>query len=184
MADRGGWAAGYGFSLEQQSLRRSVTELGDPSLLAPLLKRLSSPPSPFTIGVLGASVAQNGGCVSQSGKRCMAFRGARPLQMMYGGKQPHKGFAVRLLELLNSSAPDPDHRLINAALDGTPAQAKRLLQATPLPSSHAALLAKLISPLRAASHASLPHPTPAELQAPLHLSAIHQPPLHLTPPTL
>ena len=33
----------------------------------------------------------------------MAYRGVRPLGMMYGERRPHKGFAVRLFELLNET---------------------------------------------------------------------------------
>ena len=111
----------HNFTLNSLALQRSLTSFGDPLLLHSLLHNLRSH-RPITIGVLGASVAQNGGCITQPGKRCMAFRGARPLPMMYGGKRPHKGFAVRLFDMINRTWPHPQHQLVNAALDGTPAQ--------------------------------------------------------------
>ena len=92
----------HNYTLDQAALERSLTHLGDPRLLQPLFQRLQAG-RPVTVGVLGASVAQNGGCTSQPGKRCMAFRGLKPLHRMWGERAPHKGFAVRLLELLNST---------------------------------------------------------------------------------
>ena len=113
--------APHHYTLDATALQRSLSHQGDPSLLAPLASRLREG-QPVTIGVLGASVAQNGGCLTQPGKRCMAFRGVRPLPMAYGGKRPHKGFAVRLFDLLNRTSSHANHTLVNAALDGTPAQ--------------------------------------------------------------
>ena len=111
----------HNYTLDVDARQRSLTNLGDPLFLRPLLHSLRSH-QPVTIGVLGASVAQNGGCLTQPGKRCMLHRGKRLHNMMYGEKKPHKGFAVGLFEMMNRTWPHPHHRLVNAALDGTPAQ--------------------------------------------------------------
>jgi len=113
--------AAYNFTLPKSDLLRSISHEGDPRWLTALAMRLRKGDA-VSIGVLGASVAQNGGCLTQPGKRCMAYRGARALSMMYGGRRPHKGFAVRLFELINATWPHREHTLVNAALDGTPAQ--------------------------------------------------------------
>ena len=90
---------------------RGVRLLGHPLALDGLFSRLHAG-RPITMGVLGASVGQNGGCLSQPGKRCMGFRGV--------GDTP-TGFAVRVLRHINRTFPG-DHRIINAALDGTGAE--------------------------------------------------------------
>jgi hypothetical protein len=89
------------------ALNRSLTHLGSArTLLSRLEARL-----PVTIGVIGASVAQEGGCF-QEHRRCAAYNG---LQKGFA-----KGFAVRFLEHLNATWPHPQHSLTNGALDATP----------------------------------------------------------------
>jgi hypothetical protein len=94
--------------LTETTLDRGVRMLGFPYALHPLFSQLQAG-KPITIAVLGASVGQNGGCLHQQGKRCMEFRGK--------GHTP-VGFAVRLLRYINQTWP-ADHRINNAALDGT-----------------------------------------------------------------
>ena len=97
--------------LSNSTLDRSVRALGAPSSLDPLFTRLVLG-LPILMGVVGASVAQNAGCLEQPGKRCQFYNG-KP------GKGP-KGWAIRLFEHINATFPHAGHRLYNAALDATP----------------------------------------------------------------
>jgi hypothetical protein len=110
-------------SLDHASLDRSVVVAGDVSTWAPLFERLEAK-LPIVLGVFGASVAQNGGCLDQPHKRCIRYDGVHRTFMRWGEPhiRPFKGFAVRLLEHLNSSWPHPAHQINNSALDATPAQ--------------------------------------------------------------
>jgi hypothetical protein len=74
-----------------------------------------------TIVILGASVAENSGCLSQPGKRCMGNRGVEPVRMVWGEPRvrPFKGFAVRLFEWINATWPHPQHQLFNAGRDAS-----------------------------------------------------------------
>ena len=112
---------GHNYSLDTLALARSLVHLGDTGSLRRLRTDLDAG-SPLTIGVIGASVAQNGGCINQPGQRCMAYNGQTAMKFPWGERRPHKGFAVRLLELVNATWPHARHRLVNAAHDGTPAQ--------------------------------------------------------------
>ena len=62
----------------------------------------------ISIGVLGASVAQQGGCLDQPGERCMLYS--------------RKGYFVRLLRYINATWPHPLNALHNGAIDAAPAQ--------------------------------------------------------------
>jgi len=96
--------------LSKTTLDRSIRVLGKHATVDPLFRRLTAG-LPITIGVLGASVGQNAGCLSQPGKRCMHFSGV-------GGRAT--GWAVRLLQHINASFPHHGHRIDNAAKDATP----------------------------------------------------------------
>ena len=98
-------------ALPLHTLDRGVRLLGHPISLDRLFAQLHAG-KPITIGVLGASVAQNGGCLDQTGKRCMVYRGAA---------NTPAGFAVRMLRHINRTWPG-DHRINNMALDGTGAE--------------------------------------------------------------
>ena len=104
-------ASNDGIVLSNSTLDRSVRALGAPSSLDPLFTRLVLG-LPIMMGVLGASVAQNAGCLEQPAKRCQFYNG-KP------GKGP-KGWAIRLFEHINATFPHAGHRLYNAALDATP----------------------------------------------------------------
>ena len=95
--------------LSEATLDRGVRLLGTPQALHGLFNRLHAGKG-ITIGVLGASVAQNAGCLDQPGKRCMGYRGIRNTPV---------GFAIRLLRHINHTWPAADHRINNSALDGT-----------------------------------------------------------------
>ena len=92
------------------TLDRGIRLLGQPSAYDGLFRRLYAS-KPITIAVLGASVGQNAGCLTQPGKRCMLYGGERGV-----------GFAVRLLQEINGTWPHQEHRIVNAALDGTGAE--------------------------------------------------------------
>ena len=113
---------GHNYSLDTLALARSLVHLGDTGGSLRRLRTDLDAGSPLTIGVIGASVAQNGGCINQPGQRCMAYNGQVVMKHPWGERRPHKGFAVRLLELVNATWPHAGHRLVNAAHDGTPAQ--------------------------------------------------------------
>lgn len=99
--------------LDAEALNRSLTYAGTSSAWHGLFSRLEAG-RPVTVGVLGASVAQNGGCLSQPGKRCMAYAGRQPGQKL--------GWAVGLFDWLNQSWPHPEHVLANGATDATAMQ--------------------------------------------------------------
>lgn len=89
-------------------LDHSIQLLGQAQALDHLFGPLEAG-EPIVLGILGASVAQNGGCLDQPRKRCMHFSGRRG--------SIGKGWAVRLLEHINRSWPHADHRINNSALD-------------------------------------------------------------------
>ena len=110
--------APYSFTLEQ-----TARELGLPAGLGRaegFVAKLERG-EPVTIAILGASVAENAGCLSQPGKRCMRNRGAEPIRMVWGEprSRPFKGFAVRFFEWMNATWPHPQHQLFNAARDAS-----------------------------------------------------------------
>lgn len=96
--------------LDQATLDRAVAVLGQPASVNALFSKLTAG-EPISLGVFGASMAQNGGCLNQFGKRCMQFSG------LLGYR---KGFAVRLLEHINRTWPHRQHSLFNAARDAAP----------------------------------------------------------------
>ena len=97
--------------LDNVSLDSGISLLGQPWALDRLFARLTAG-NPVTIGVLGASVAQNAGCLDQGKSRCMSYNGRK------GAAK--KGWAVRLLEAINATWPHASHRISNGALDATP----------------------------------------------------------------
>ena len=111
-------------TLDAASLRRSLLHMGDG--WGSVVRRLRAG-RPMSLGVIGASVAQNAGCLTQPGQRCMQYSGAG------GGRS---GFAVRFLtEVVNASFPHAGHSLHNAASDATPAQVLQQCLRTRLPST-------------------------------------------------
>jgi len=90
------------------SLDRSIQLLGDKDALGRLFGPLEAG-EPMVLGIYGASIAQEGGCLDQPRKRCMNFSGRR--------RSFEKGWAVRLLEHINRSWPHAGHRINNSALD-------------------------------------------------------------------
>eukprot|EP00966_Prymnesium_polylepis_P035987 834851-Prymnesium_polylepis.1 len=85
--------------MDAAALERSVLSLGSSVTWSPLFERLDAG-KPIVLGVFGASVAQNGGCLDQPYKRCMRYDGVHRTFMRWGEPhiRPFKGFAVRLLE--------------------------------------------------------------------------------------
>jgi hypothetical protein len=70
--------------------------------------------------VLGASVAINGGCISQLGSDCMRFDGARRSHLTWRNESaPHKGFLVRWFGWINTTWPNAQHTLFNNAVPAT-----------------------------------------------------------------
>eukprot|EP00966_Prymnesium_polylepis_P023484 540643-Prymnesium_polylepis.2 len=91
------------FTLPPEARAASVVHLGDDAARAALFAKLRNG-QPITVTVLGASVAENGGCLTQPSRRCMARSGvANALTEPRG--QPVKGFLVRWFEHLNRTWP-------------------------------------------------------------------------------
>ena len=96
----------------------------------------------ISIAVLGASVAQNGGCLTQPGKRCMLRSGTVPDVLSWGEprKRPFKGFLVRWIEWINATWPHSGHRLYNTARDANSLSTTTACLASMLPRDGADLL--------------------------------------------
>ena len=95
-------------ALPPDAFDRAVTHLASSRTLSDsnFFRRLRSGRS-VSLGVLGASVAQQGGCLEQPGHRCM--------------KTSRRGYFVRLLLTINATWPHPAHQIFNGAVDATPA---------------------------------------------------------------
>lgn len=109
--------------MDQETLARAITHRGDPLRERRLFRRLHAGEA-IVIGVFGASVAQNAGCLDQGSRRCMRYRGAKPAGIKWGSPtyRPFKGWAVRLLDHINTSYPAA-HRINNSGLDAIPVSA-------------------------------------------------------------
>ena len=60
-------------NLPEVTLDRGLHAIGSPRAIHPLFSQLHAG-EPIVIGVLGASVGQNAGCLDQGRKRCMMFK--------------------------------------------------------------------------------------------------------------
>ena len=122
--------------IDSDALGRSIAHRGEASNLSPLFAKLQSR-KPIVLGVLGASVAQNAGCLDQPHRRCMHYNGQHPIQMAWGAprKRPFKGFAVRFLEHINATYPHHDHRINNSGVDKTPVSGMLTCLMTNLPTT-------------------------------------------------
>ena len=102
--------------LPEISLDRGIESIGNPIAASRLFRKLDAG-DPIVLGVIGASIAQNAGCLDQGQSRCMNCNGqAGPRHKAY------KGFAVRLLDHINHTWPHAMHRINNSAMDATPFQ--------------------------------------------------------------
>ena len=101
---------------------RAVAHEADSRRLIPLFRRLDLGHA-IVLGVIGASVASNSGCLDQPRRRCMHYSGRHHIRLPWGHPRyrPLKGFAVRFLEHINKSWPHKKHRINNTAADKTPA---------------------------------------------------------------
>ena len=107
--------------LNTTQLHRSLHVLGDAR--SPVWNRLDAG-LPVTIGVLGASVAMNGGCQleHQPELRCADFDGSsRRRKWAYGRDDSTgravRGFALQSLDWVNATWPHAGHRVHNVAVD-------------------------------------------------------------------
>ena len=91
---------------------RSLSRMASSAALAPLFQKLYSG-RPVTVGMLGASVGQYGGCLRDSSDpsaeeaRCSGYP---------------DGYMVRMLRAINRTWPNPGHKLQNGAASATPPQ--------------------------------------------------------------
>ena len=102
-------------------LQRSLVHMASANTLFALVQRLLGGMA-LDIAIVGASVAQAGGCVKQPAKRCIEYNGRRKVANPvppYNGSVRIKGFMVRLLEVINTTWP-AEHRLFNGGADATP----------------------------------------------------------------
>jgi hypothetical protein len=110
------------YSLVREDLQRGVVHMASANGLAPLFSTLEAN-APISIGLLGASVGQDGGCLNQPGKRCNDYSGRIKTAVPWASHKMHyAGFFVRLFDSLNSTWPHAQHELTNGAADGTPPQ--------------------------------------------------------------
>ena len=110
--------SGHQFVLGANALNRSISRVGHIDALAPVMGRLLRG-MPITIGQLGASVGQDGGCLAQPYRRCHDFSGTVRTKVQWGRpiSRKFKGYLVRFFEELNSTWPHAAHRLNNSAAD-------------------------------------------------------------------
>ena len=108
--------------MDAEAQSRAVAHRSSPHAERALFGRLASNKS-IVLGIFGASVAQNAGCLDQGNRRCMKYNGAKPIFVPWGSPpvRKFKGWAVRLLEHINQSYPNHGHRINNSGLDATPA---------------------------------------------------------------
>ena len=113
-----GCDADHNFVLDE-SIRSGGTHIGTD--VAHFADRLLAH-LPITAGIIGASVAQNAGCLTQSGRRCMNYRGIENVTLVHGQprSRPFKGFLVRWFEWLNATWPHADHQIVNNGRDAQP----------------------------------------------------------------
>ena len=101
-------AAGQ-LSLDHDTLARSLRHLGRGQRLTSLFQRLHLG-LPISIGVLGSSVAEHGGCIDQPGARCHAIAKSKDAEPYF----------VRLFRAFNTSWPHPGHEMYNGARPAVP----------------------------------------------------------------
>lgn len=113
----------HSFLLTEAARDRAISRLGDPKALQPFVSRLLRG-DPITIGQLGASVGQDGGCLGQPYRRCNDLSGTVHTRMPWGEPpvRKFKGYLVRFFEALNTTWPHTGHRLNNSANDAQPPQ--------------------------------------------------------------
>ena len=108
--------------MDADAVARAIAREGAAANAQPLFRKLASG-EPIVLGVFGASVAQNAGCLAQGNRRCMRYSGIQTTALPWGNPyvRPFKGWAVRLLDHINATYPHPSHRINNSGLDATPA---------------------------------------------------------------
>jgi hypothetical protein len=134
--EQGTAAGNHAFSLGQQELSRSIAVMGNRHL-AVFMRKLKSGQA-VTVVVFGASVGQQGGCIEYDPRspRCFAWSGSPPraVNMAWGSPRSRsfKGYLVRWFEWLNSTWPNPQHRLLNFAHDAIPIEHELMCLSTSL----------------------------------------------------
>ena len=110
--------AGHHFSLKA-SMRSAGTHVGTdvPHFVDKLLAGM-----PITAAIIGASVAQNAGCLTQPGRRCMNYRGVDNVTLVHGipRARPFEGFLIRWLKWVNHTWPHAGHQVVNNGRDAQP----------------------------------------------------------------
>ena len=104
------------YHLEKAAVERSITKAGDASAL---LSRLNAG-KPISIGILGASVAEQGGCLTQPGKECQRYDGVSMTWPGWGPHRPFMGYLVRFFHWINATWPHAHHSIFNGAQSAKP----------------------------------------------------------------
>ena len=96
----------FNFSLDKGARIAGMTSIGSAAFLAKLAAGKS-----ISVAVIGASVAENGGCTSQPGARCMNYRGIDPVSLVHGAPRLrlHKGWIIQWWEWLIATFPHSEH---------------------------------------------------------------------------
>ena len=103
--------------LPRAVLERGITHMASAASVQRLMHRLQHG-LPVSVGVLGASVGQLGGCLTQKGQRCMDTRFDQSTGLWHGGRN---GYFARFFLNMNATWPHRHHQFYNGAVDATPA---------------------------------------------------------------
>ena len=107
------------YNLSRPDLELGISHLASASALRSLQSTLEQGDA-VSIGLLGASVGQDAGCLDQPGRRCNDYSGR--IRRPHRGQPYFAGFLVRFLHSINATWPHASHTITNGAADGTPPQ--------------------------------------------------------------
>lgn len=130
----------YRFTLTAHQRAAGLAHVGTDAAHGRLFEKLDRGEG-ISVAVLGASVAQNGGCFTQPGQRCMLRNGRVNDTLSWGEPRVRqfKGFLVRWFEWLETTWPQP-HTLYNSGRDASSLSSLTPCLASHLPSNGADLL--------------------------------------------
>ena len=130
---------GRPYLLSKAQLRSSLQVDASELAMQRVWRRLQSG-KPLRIGVLGSSVAMSGGCQAeyQPHLRCVQFDGVQVHKrfargygvvdeemrsLLHNSDRPVRGFVLQVLDWINATWPNREHRIENAAVDAWTAKA-------------------------------------------------------------
>ena len=161
------------FTLPATALANGIAHMGTDAAHWRLFAKLRRGDAPVSVLVLGASVAENGGCLTQHKRRCMQRDGVQNASRLWWAipqRQPVKGFVVRFFEWLNATWPHTSNSLNNEARDAMSLSSVAPCLASTIPPQGVDLVLIEAGSLYASN-------TPPMLEQLVRaLSSIHQPP--------